>query len=94
VAERVVLRVESEPDNATVKRDGKKLGRTPFEVEVARDSGATELVVSKTGYRSATVVLDPETRPSARVTLEPRRPAPGEPHKPPEEVGPFDPFAD
>jgi serine/threonine-protein kinase len=55
----VVFDVDSEPQGATVTRDGQVVGTTPFSLTVARDSEAparAELVFALDGYLGSTMV--------------------------------------
>ncbi|HEY0484338.1 MAG TPA: serine/threonine-protein kinase [Kofleriaceae bacterium] len=82
--ETIRLRLTTTPVGATVQLDGKRLGATPLDVELARLDGDGQLVISRDGFgdirqrldlradRSFSVVLPPAARPPRGI----RRPAP------------------
>ena len=59
-AKTVLLRVTTDPSNATVVLDGERLGRSPLELSVARSDDKVVLKVRKRGYRTKKkkIVLD------------------------------------
>jgi hypothetical protein len=88
-AETVHLHLATAPGGADVELDGKRLGATPLDVELARLDGDAQLVVSRDGFvdvkqridlrsdQSVSLVLAPVARPAKAV----KRPAPPPPDR-------------
>jgi serine/threonine protein kinase len=84
LAATIHLHLTSTPGSATVQLDGKRIGATPLDVELARRDGEAQLVISRGGFadvkqrldlradRSISIVLPPIARPPRVV----KRPAP------------------
>ncbi|HEY0987233.1 MAG TPA: serine/threonine-protein kinase [Kofleriaceae bacterium] len=88
-AETVHLHLATTPAGADVELDGKRLGATPLDLEVARLDGDAQLVVSRDGFadvkqridlrsdQSVSLMLAPAARPTKVV----KRPAPPPPDR-------------
>jgi len=82
-AKKITLKLESQPDGASVYRDGELLGTTPFDELRAPQSRETRYVLKLAGYRDAQVSLPGDRDGERTVTLS-RAAAPHAPeaHKP------------
>src|SRR6185436_18905698 len=88
-AETVHLHLVTTPAGADVELDGKRLGVTPLDVEVARLDGDAQLVVSRDGFADAKQRIDLRSdqsvslmlAPAARPTKVVKRPAPPPPDR-------------
>jgi serine/threonine protein kinase len=87
VAETMHFHVTTTPDGALVTLDGKPLGATPLDVELARLDGDAQLVISRDGFAEVRQRLDLRADRSVSLVLAPvvrvpklvRRPAPPAP---------------
>jgi hypothetical protein len=72
VAAEITIRVTSTPPGATVVLDGKKLGKTPFEIKMPRSSVTVELKIRRDGYASKRidVTLDKDIEVTATLKHE------------------------
>jgi serine/threonine protein kinase len=57
-ADRVLVRITSEPSKATVLLDGKRLGKTPFIGSLRKDAGQAEIKIRRRGYKTMRVDVD------------------------------------
>jgi tRNA A-37 threonylcarbamoyl transferase component Bud32 len=65
----VTLRIESEPEGATVWRGEEKLGTTPFEDRVPRDRAEISYRLTLDGYQDAEIEMRPQRDGKKAVTL-------------------------
>ena len=65
----VTLRIESEPDGATVWRGADKLGTTPFEDRVPSGKAAISYRLTLDGYQDAEIEMRPQRDGKKAVTL-------------------------
>ena len=72
----VRLKITSTPANATVLLDGKRLGKTPYEGEVARGDGTHTLKVRLGGYATARIEVELTGDVLQDVVLTKAQPAP------------------
>jgi hypothetical protein len=70
-ADTIHLHLTSTPGGATVDLDGKRLGATPLDVEVARLDGDAQLVISRDGFTDVKQRLDLRVDQSLSVALPP-----------------------
>ncbi len=62
VRDTIAIRLESDPDGATVSEGGQELGTTPFNLTVGPNTRTLEYSLSRSGYRDKdiTVEIDPD----------------------------------
>ncbi len=66
---RVTIRVQSDPDGATVQRGDELLGKTPVKLEVEEDEGVFELLLTRKGYKDLRLQVDPDDAQGGRLTV-------------------------
>ena len=67
----VVLRIESEPAGAEVRRDGRSLGKTPYDDALPQGSESLTYELVLDGYQPGVVTLHPKRDSKKRVVLKP-----------------------
>jgi tRNA A-37 threonylcarbamoyl transferase component Bud32 len=65
----VKVRLETEPSGAEVRRKGKRLGRTPYTLEMTVEKGPITVELRHKGYRSVTREIDATDDMTIRETL-------------------------
>jgi serine/threonine protein kinase len=57
-ADRVLVRITSEPSKATVLLDGKRLGKTPFIGALRKETGKAEIKIRRRGFKTVRADVD------------------------------------
>ncbi|MBZ0235244.1 MAG: PEGA domain-containing protein, partial [Deltaproteobacteria bacterium] len=67
------VKIASTPSGATLLRDGKPFGKTPFTGTLPQGDGEVTLVVKLAGYKDGKMVLRPDAPIDTSIKLEKKR---------------------